>query len=76
MFSGQLAGQFLSRYLGWGDVFPTADVKASVLAQLESNIAHSPDFYAPKVWSLKENKAMMDPRRPDDGITVIGGTLQ
>ncbi len=66
MFSGQLAGQFLSRYLGWGDVYPMPDVQSSVLAQLQSNIARSPDFYAPKVWSLKENKAMMDPRRPDD----------
>ncbi len=66
MFSGQLAGQFLSRYLGWGDVFPMADVKSSVLAQLESNIARSPDFYAPKVWSLTNRAAMTDPRRPDD----------
>ncbi len=66
MFSGQLAGQFLSRYLGWGDVFPMADVKSSVLAQLESNIAHSPDFYAPKVWALTNHAAMTDPRRPND----------
>jgi hypothetical protein len=66
MFSGQLAGQFLSRYLNWGDVYPMPDVQSSVLAQLQSNIAHSQDFYAPKVWLVKENKAMNDPRRPDD----------
>ncbi len=66
MFSGQLAGQFLSRYLGWGDVYPMSDVKSSVLAQLQSNIAHSPDFYAPKVWSLTNHAAMTDPRRPND----------
>ena len=66
MFSGQLAGQFLGRYMGWGDVFSMSDVQSSVLAQLQSNIAHSPDFYAPKVWQVKENKAMNDPRRPDD----------
>ena len=66
MFSGQLAGQFLGRYLGWGDVFPMSDAQSSVLAQLQSSIAHSPDFYAPKVWLLREHKAMNDPRRPDD----------
>ena len=66
MFSGQLAGQFLSRYMNWGDVYPMSDVQSSVLAQLQSNVAHSPDFCAPKVWLVKENKAMNDPRRPDD----------
>lgn len=66
MFSGQLAGQFLSRYCGWGDVFPMEITQSSILAQLESNISHSPDFYAPKVWSLTSHKAMTDPRRPND----------
>lgn len=66
MFSGQLAGQFLSRYCGWGDVYPMDMVRSSVLAQLQSNISRSPDFYAPKVWLLTDHKAMTDPRRPKD----------
>jgi len=66
LFSGQLAGQFLSRYCGWGDVFPLDVTQAAVVAQLKTNIAHSADFYAPKVWLVKEGKAMIDPRRPND----------
>ena len=66
MFSGQLAGQFLSRYCGWGDLFPMDMVRSSILAQLQSNVSHSPDFYAPKVWSLMNHAAMTDPGRPDD----------
>jgi len=66
MFSGQLAGQFLSRYCGWGDVFPMDLVRKSILSQLKSNIAGSPDYYAPKVWLVKDGKAMRDPRRPND----------
>jgi uncharacterized protein (DUF608 family) len=66
MFSGQLAGQFLSRYCTWGDIFPMDVVRASVVSQLKTNIVHSPDFYAPKVWSIKDNRAMNDPQRPQD----------
>jgi non-lysosomal glucosylceramidase len=64
MFNGQLAGQFLSRYCGWGDLFPMDVVDKSIVAQLKSNISASPDYYAPKVWSLKDNAAMHDPKRP------------
>lgn len=66
IFSGQLAGPFLSRYCCWEDIFPFRDVQASIVSQLKTNIAHSPDYYAPKVWLIKENRAMNDPNRPND----------
>lgn len=52
LFSGQLAGEFLSRYSGWGDVVPTIDAKSSIDEQLRTAVVGSPDFYAPKVWDL------------------------
>jgi len=66
MFGGQLAGQFLSRCFTWGDIFPRSVTRASIVAQLKSNVGNSPDYYAPKVWLLKEGKAMNDPSRPAD----------
>lgn len=66
LFSGQLAGQFLSRYCCWGDLFPAEVVRASIISQLKTNIAATPDYYAPKVWLINENKPMFDPRRPGD----------
>jgi len=66
MFSGQLAGQFLSRYCGWGDILPLHMVRKSLAAQMQTNVVNSPDDYAPKVWSISSNQAFHDPRRPED----------
>jgi len=41
-------------------------VRASVVAQLKTNVSHSPDYYAPKVWLIKEGKAMNDPHMQAD----------
>ena len=66
MFSGQLAGQFISRYCGWGDIFSLDYARASIVAQLKTNVGQSSDFYAPKVWDIAANQAMRDPNRKDD----------
>ncbi len=66
MSSCQLAGPFISRYCGWGDIVPMEHVRSALVEQFKSNIAGSPDCYAPKVWDLENRCAMRDPRRPDD----------
>lgn len=52
LFTGQLAGQFLSRYCGWGDVYPLDIVKSSLVSQFTISLAQTPDYYANKVWDL------------------------
>ncbi len=69
MFSGQLAGQFLSRVSGWRGPFSQEMVSASIVAQLKTNVTASTDLYAPKVWNIKEGRAMLDPRRPGEQNT-------
>jgi hypothetical protein len=64
MFSGQLAGQFVSRYCTWGDLFSLDKVRSALAAQMETNILGSPDYYAPKVWDIAAKHAMLDPKRP------------
>lgn len=60
LFSEQLAGEFLSRYSGWGDVIPTIDAESSIDEQLRTAVAGTPDFCAPKVWDpeMKRGVAM------------------
>ena len=66
MFSGQLAGQFISRYCGWGDIIPLDYTRASLVAQFKTNVGNSAEFYAPKVWNIADNQAMQDPNRKKD----------
>jgi non-lysosomal glucosylceramidase len=70
MFSGQLAGQFLSRCFTWGDIFPQDVVRSSLLAQFETNIDRSRNYYAPKVWDIPGNKPMNDPRPGNHGAST------
>ncbi|AQQ10297.1 putative bile acid beta-glucosidase [Sedimentisphaera cyanobacteriorum] len=57
MFSGQLAGQFVSRYCQWNENFPVEMVKSSIIAQLKTNVGNSVDYYAPKVWDIPAKQA-------------------
>lgn len=57
MFSGPLAGAFLARYCHWDDIMAMEMVQSSILSQLETNIRHSPNYYAPKVWNIADKKA-------------------
>ncbi|WP_158883765.1 GH116 family glycosyl-hydrolase [Rhodanobacter sp. L36] len=52
LFSGQLAGQFISRYAGWGDVLPISESQSAISELLRTSVRNSPDFYAPKVWDM------------------------
>ena len=58
LFTGQLAGQFLSRYCGWGDVYPMDIVKASMISQCKISLSKSPDYYANKVWDINLNRGI------------------
>jgi uncharacterized protein (DUF608 family) len=58
LFSGQLAGEFLSRYAGWGDVLPIQEAKSSVDEQLRTSVIGTPDFYAPKVWDIEMQRGV------------------
>jgi non-lysosomal glucosylceramidase len=58
VFSGQLAGQFLSRYAGWGDVLPMEMVQSSIRTQLTTSVRNTPNYYAPKIWDLEMNRGV------------------
>lgn len=53
LFTGQLGGQFVSRYCGWGDVVPMEMTRASVVSQFKISLSKTPDYYANKVWDIK-----------------------
>lgn len=52
LFTGQLGGQFVSRYCGWGDVVPMEMTRASVVSQFKISLSKTPDYYANKVWDI------------------------
>lgn len=58
LFSGQLAGEFLSRYAGWGDILPMNETKSAIKEELRISVKNSPDFYAPKVWDLEMQRGV------------------
>lgn len=58
LFTGQLAGQFLSRYCGWGDIYPMDIVKASLVSQYKISLSKTPDYYANKVWDINLNRGI------------------
>jgi uncharacterized protein (DUF608 family) len=58
LFGGQLAGQFISRYAGWGDILPLNEDQSAIEEQLRTSVRNSPDFYAPKVWDLQMQRGV------------------
>jgi len=58
MFTGQLAGEFVSRYAGWGDIFPMPLIQASLVAQFKTSLSNTPDYYANKVWDINLGKGI------------------
>lgn len=58
LFTGQLAGQFLSRYCGWGDIYPMEMIKASLVSQFKISLSKTPDYYANKVWDINLNRGI------------------
>lgn len=61
LFTGQLGGQFVSRYCGWGDILPMEMVNAAILSQFKIAVSKAPDYYADKVWDVKRQKGMDHP---------------
>ena len=61
LFTGQLAGQFLSRYCGWGDIYPMEIVKASIVSQFLISLSKTPDYYANKVWDINLGRGIDNP---------------
>ena len=61
LFTGQLAGQFISRYCGWGDIYPLKYVESSLCAQFDNSLSSTPDYYANKVWDLNLGRGIDRP---------------
>lgn len=58
LFTGQLAGEFISRYCGWGDVFSLPVIQSSLKSQFNISLSHTPDYYANKVWDIQQGKGI------------------
>jgi non-lysosomal glucosylceramidase len=58
LFTGQLAGEFISRYCGWGDVFSMPVIQSALKAQFDISLSHTPDYYANKVWDIRQGKGI------------------
>ena len=61
LFTGQLAEQFLSRYCGWGDIYPMEIVKSSIVSQFLISLSKTPDYYANKVWDINLGRGIDNP---------------
>lgn len=49
---GQVGGQSLTRYCGWGDIVPMPMLDAVFTSQCKLVLSQVPDYYADKVWNL------------------------
>ena len=58
LFTGQLAGEFLGRYSGWGDAVSFDQARSSIEQQLRIPVASSPNLYAPKIWDLEMKRGV------------------
>ncbi len=61
MFTGQLGGQFVSRYCKWGDVVPFEMARAAVLAQFKTSLKSAPNYYTNKVYDLNIHSGIDNP---------------
>ena len=71
MFSGMLAGQMLSRHAGFGDLpnMPFEAFRSSMEQQLATHVAHSYNFYPPKVYNLSTMSSALDPHSGHEAST-------
>jgi uncharacterized protein (DUF608 family) len=53
LFTGQLAGEFVSRYCGWGDIYPMSVIQSAIKAQFDIALSKTPDYYSNKVWDMR-----------------------
>ncbi len=61
MFSGAMAGQYMSRLLGQGDVLPFDQFVSHMQTFLATSVQKSNDYYAPKVYNLRIEQDMDNP---------------
>lgn len=61
VFTGQIAGQFVSRLFGWGDILPFPMVQSALETQLVTSVAKSSDFYPDKIWNLTKESGIDKP---------------
>lgn len=58
IFSGQLAGQFMSRYCGWGDVVPFDKAVSSMKKLLTTSVQEANDYFAPKIYNFVSKQSL------------------
>ncbi len=58
MFSGAMAGQFISRYSGFGDVVPFNQFVAHMKTFLSTSVQNTGDYFAPKVYDMESCRSM------------------
>ncbi len=61
LFSGAMAGQYMSRLLGQGDVLPFAQFVSHMETFLVTSVQKSNDYYAPKVYNIRTEQDMDNP---------------
>jgi len=54
--AGTLAGQFISRYSGFGDVIELKKAEGALTKFMTTAIQNSPDYYSPKVYNFKSEE--------------------
>jgi non-lysosomal glucosylceramidase len=55
---GQVGGQSLNRFCGWGDIVSPAMLDAVLTAQCKLVLSKVPDYYANKVWDLDMDRGV------------------
>lgn len=58
MFSGAMAGQFISRMTGQGDVVPFDQFVSHMKTFLQTSVQQSSDYMAPKVYNLRTEQSL------------------
>lgn len=58
IFSGQLAGQFMSRYHGWGDIVDFEKAVSSMKKLLTTSVQEADDYFAPKIYNFVSKQSL------------------
>ncbi len=61
LFAGAMAGQYMSRLLGQGDVLPFSHFVSHMETFLRTSVQKSNDYYAPKVYNLRTEQDLDNP---------------
>ncbi len=61
MFSGAMAGQFISRYSGDGDIVPFDSFVKHMKEFITTSVQQTGDYFAPKVFDIREGIGLDNP---------------